>query len=88
MHNGICPKCSSEQVYNAPAESTTTGMGTSEGLLYLQILNANWLSTVTQVRLSSYVCQSCGYIEMYVDDAEALSKLEASANWRKVDRQS
>ena len=82
MQQGQCVKCSSLEVY------TAEGTGLHHGLTdasYLRIYkDQKWVPDVQILPLDYYVCQTCGYFEMYVHDVDRLAALTDSSNWRRV----
>lgn len=62
---GFCPKCGSTSVTLIPSE-----LGT-----YNQIK----IDLFGSADLTRYICTSCGYMEQYVGDDEALKKLRGHA---------
>ena len=60
MKDGICPKCGSRVVYN----NYPSGLRT-----LLQI--TFWRG----VRLTTFVCTHCGYVEQYLLDKHAFAKI-------------
>ena len=66
MKNGICPKCGHPSVYSGrdiPVKASSSNM--------IPIDFKNY------VALDNYVCITCGYIESYISDVEALKKIQA-----------
>lgn len=51
MKSGICPKCSSHEVW------CKTNLGHRSALL---------VTMFTSLRLMDYVCTDCGYVESYI----------------------
>jgi predicted nucleic-acid-binding Zn-ribbon protein len=58
---GVCPKCSSKRVAAIPSE-----LGT---------YNAIKVDMFGFANLTRFICTSCGYMEQYVSDENALTKL-------------
>lgn len=68
MKNGECPKCGAGEVHVVDGNRFEPGIPLG-GLSAGAFLNA-------------YVCVRCGYVEMYVEDAEDLPKI--ASRWPKV----
>lgn len=84
MRNGICPKCSSDQVYLSDASAAQTAVSTYP---LLKIYKENkWVPDIAMLEFNYYVCGSCGHFEMSVRDVGQLSKLDDCTNWRKIER--
>jgi hypothetical protein len=58
MKHGICPTCGSEAIHVHPDQYG------SAGRLYISLFR--------RVGLTTYVCATCGYVEQYVPDPQAL----------------
>lgn len=86
MRNGVCPKCQSSEVYQAFSKSTLeTGLKADDGQLLLHIhRDKGWLGDYIFLYLEQFVCQTCGYLEFYVQDRNELGKLAGSLNWKRV----
>lgn len=86
MRNGICVKCSAKTVYFSNAKGVHNGLKTGDGGPYLNIYKDNkWIPDIDFLEMSYYVCQTCGYFEMYARDLDALTKLDDCDNWKKVE---
>lgn len=81
MKNGICPKCSSAEIYvsNSPYPDS----------IFVKS-NTPSIETFTT---SAYVCLDCGHLEMYVSETSVAlfgkgkslkESIPASSNWEKV----
>ncbi len=87
MRDGVCPKCSSEEVYYSDATGMEHGVSIDRSSPYVRLYkDAKWAPDVWMLELSYYLCRSCGYFETYVRDPGELSKLDVSTNWRRVGR--
>ena len=87
MQNGKCVKCSSETVYHSDAKYPQSGLKTDSGYPYLAIHKENrWIPDIHHSQMVSYVCQTCGYFEMYVRDLNVLAKLDDCDNWKRVEK--
>jgi hypothetical protein len=89
MKNGICPKCSSSEVYRSFSESSLgAGLRADDGLLMVNLHKEGkglFGDDFTLLTVEGYLCRSCGYVESYVHDLERLSqKLDEATNWEKV----
>ncbi|MBI5034783.1 MAG: hypothetical protein HZB51_30030 [Chloroflexi bacterium] len=80
MRNGICPKCNSTQVYCGLA---TEGEGLTAGSYASQVEVATD-ETCATLWVDTYICSSCGYLEMHVANRAELSILMQADGWRKV----
>ena len=82
MQNGICPKCSSPEVYYSAAKGGQHGLNETS---YVRIFKEKkWVPDITLLEFAYYLCRGCGYFEMYAQDLEKLAALEDCSNWRKV----
>jgi predicted nucleic-acid-binding Zn-ribbon protein len=84
MQNGLCPKCSSGEVYYSDATGSEHGL--HDAPLVNLYKDRKWVPDISMLELAYYLCQSCGYLDMYVRDTDQLSKLGECTNWRKVER--
>jgi predicted nucleic-acid-binding Zn-ribbon protein len=69
MRNGICPKCGQATVYSGrdiPVKNSSSNMIP--------------IDFKHHVGLDNYVCITCGYIESYISDNNALQRIQE--NWR------
>lgn len=77
MHNslksGICPKCGSDEVFSGHNLDDTVRYGENESNTIP--LYRNWINIIKGAPLDNYVCTSCGYVESYISDHEALRKI-------------
>lgn len=80
MHNGICPKCQAADIYRGLAAE---GEGLTAGSYPAQVELIAGYKQVT-VQLDTYVCQVCGYIEMYAANPGELAWLPQAEGWMKV----
>lgn len=65
MRNGICPKCGNATVHsgrNVPVKNSSGNM------IPIDFKHS--------VALDNYVCVSCGYIESYISNPEALKRID------------
>ena len=74
MKNGVCPKCSATEVYQADGYPHQREMITISGTVL-----------VKAVAPDRYVCTSCGYVELYVASAEDRQTIRDA--WQKVTTQ-
>ncbi|MBK8902995.1 MAG: hypothetical protein IPM53_17525 [Anaerolineaceae bacterium] len=86
MKNGICPKCSSTEVYRSKAKTGLEyGLVVDRSTPLLNIYkDKSWWPDVTMLYMDFFVCRDCGCFEMYVQDIEKLDKLEDCTNWIKA----
>jgi hypothetical protein len=76
MKDGKCPKCNSTTVYTK-RQGIKFG---SDNFFYVSISSERMSRSVQEV--DHYLCNNCGYLEIYVENKE---KLEAVAkDWNKV----
>lgn len=66
MKNGICPKCNGEEVHLVANTKIEVAINVAREMSYL----------------SYYVCTTCGYTELYVQDFTQLPAIVAQ--YRKV----
>lgn len=86
MQNGICPKCDAKTIYFSNARGSQAGIYTGDGQLLLNIYKDNrFIPSIDYLEMDSYVCRTCGYLEMFVRDKEKLLKLDDCSNWHKVE---
>lgn len=69
MKDGICPKCSSQQVFRRTPPKTD-----EHGVIYVRMM--------VEARVTYYVCASCGYVEQYIDDPVKLERI--AETWSKA----
>ena len=76
MKDGKCPKCGKQTVF-----TKRQGISFSSSSGFYVYLSKDW-ATKPVKEVDHYLCASCGYLEMYVEDK---AKLEAVAkDWKKV----
>ena len=71
MHNGICPKCGSREVYtnaNMPHKSNSYKANAVP-------IAGNIIFGFRFADLTNYICTRCGYVESYILDAAKLSEV-------------
>ena len=86
MQNGICSKCGTKSVYFSNAGGAQNGLKTGDGSPLLNIYkDEKWFPSITLLNTNYYVCQNCGYFEIYIRDISELSKLDDCTNWQKVE---
>ena len=86
MKNGSCVKCSAKTVYVSSGKGSQYALKTGDGQPLLGIYkDAKWLPDIDFCEMNCYVCRTCGYFEMYVEDLEKLKKLDNCTNWKKVE---
>ena len=73
MKTGICPKCTSSEVYSGAGIALKKGPFGS---------NAIPIALTSIAALDNYVCISCGYVESYISDPGKLA--EISRKWDNV----
>jgi hypothetical protein len=80
MNHGECPKCKSNQIYRG---CTADGQGLSSASYPAQIEISTLQGPVT-FWIDTFICQDCGYVEMFVANAEECSRLSQADGWEKV----
>jgi hypothetical protein len=70
MKNGICPMCNSKDVYRNPDAVLRAG--------------PNYVDLDDTADLVPYVCMSCGFTALYIEDRERLEELLEEDGWEKV----
>ena len=75
MKTGVCPKCKSDEIFVWKASN-----GSFQYFNYLPI--RNWWG-MGHLRIDTYVCANCGYIEQYLPDKESARKIADS--WERAD---
>lgn len=86
MKSGKCPKCHAAAVYRSQGKSSLdTGVRADDGVLFLNMHRQKRIfDDFKLLYFESYVCRQCGYLELYVEDKNALSNLETADNWQPV----
>lgn len=73
MKSGICPKCSSDEVYSGADIPLKKGPFAS---------NSIPVSLASVAARDNYVCLRCGYVESYISEADRLA--EIAKKWVRV----
>jgi len=74
LKTGICPKCSSHEVFSGAGIAFKKGpFGSNSIPIGLTSIGA----------LDNFVCKACGYVESYVSDPKKLA--EISRKWDKIE---
>ncbi len=73
MKKGICPKCTSAEVFSGADLMLKKGPFGS---------NAIPIGLTSIAALDNYVCISCGYVESYISDPDKL--IEIAGKWDKA----
>jgi predicted nucleic-acid-binding Zn-ribbon protein len=68
MKDGHCPMCGSNEVWASLADNFRAG--------------PNLVDVTDELTFAPYLCRSCGFTAMYVDDPKYLDDL--SEDWTKV----
>lgn len=76
MREGVCPKCSSHDVY------TNQEIGTVESVYGVQAIPVKGVARTEFARLITYVCAGCGYAESYVRGSQSIAQIVR--HWKKV----
>jgi ribosomal protein S27AE len=66
-NTGICPKCHSSKIIRIPGSVGGYGAGNN-------ILAGHTIFSA--VKVTRYLCASCGYTEEWIDDANDIEKLK------------
>ena len=74
MKTGICPKCSSHEVFSGADVVLKKGPFGS---------NSIPIGITSIAALDNLVCAECGYVESYVSDPDKLA--EISRKWDKIE---
>jgi predicted nucleic-acid-binding Zn-ribbon protein len=80
MNDGFCPKCQSSHIYRSVSEE---GEGLTAGS-YLALVEVMAGKTQATLRVSTYICTTCGYIELYIANRADLEVLQTAEGWQKV----
>jgi len=73
LKSGICPKCSSDEVYSGAEIPLKKGPFAS---------NSIPVSLASVAARDNYVCIRCGYVESFISEADRLS--EIAKKWVRV----
>lgn len=65
MRNGICPKCGHATVHSGRDIPVKNSSG---NMIPIDFKNS--------VALDNYVCVSCGYVESYISNQDALARID------------
>jgi hypothetical protein len=74
LKSGICPKCSSHEVFSGAGIALKKGPFGS---------NSIPIGLTSMAALDNFVCAACGYVESYISDAGKLAEL--SRKWGKIE---
>jgi len=74
LKTGICPKCTSPEVFSGAGIALKKGPFGS---------NAIPIGLISIAALDNYVCTGCGYVESYIGDLGKLT--EISQKWDNVE---
>jgi predicted nucleic-acid-binding Zn-ribbon protein len=74
LKTGICPKCSSHEVFSGVGVALKKGPFGS---------NSIPIGITSIAALDNLVCMECGYVESYVSDPDKLA--EISRKWDRVE---
>ena len=74
MKTGICPKCSSHEVFSGAGIALKKGPFGS---------NSIPIGLTSIAALDNLACAECGYVESYVSDPDKL--VEISRQWEKIE---
>ena len=77
MKAGICPKCTSRQIYQRRDGLSAGAFPVGIGFI------RTWLRART-LPLSVYICATCGYLESYATNVSLLPDVLAQHAWDRV----
>jgi predicted nucleic-acid-binding Zn-ribbon protein len=80
MRQGICPKCKCAEVYYG---SSADGEGLNAGS-YPAFVEVVAGSDHTTLWLGTYICRTCGYVELYVSNQAGLNSLGQAEGWKRA----
>jgi hypothetical protein len=80
MKDGVCPKCHSTEVYRG---SSADGEGLTAGM-YNSVVEIVAGKTQKTLRMDTFICRACGYVEMHVANCDDLDVLPQADGWEKV----
>jgi predicted nucleic-acid-binding Zn-ribbon protein len=66
----VCPKCSHREILFVPSLADRDDRDTVRPLM-LHVLNLDW-KDIEVGTIQAYVCRSCGFTELYTENAGAL----------------
>jgi predicted nucleic-acid-binding Zn-ribbon protein len=81
MKHGCCPRCQSTKIYRA---SSSEGDGLSAASYPAQIEISGVQGPAT-LWIDTFICQDCGYMELFVANRDELCKLSQADGWVKVE---
>jgi hypothetical protein len=71
MKNGVCPKCSGEEIYHIPGSwYASEEIALGDGMVSKSAIPGK------------YVCATCGYLEYYLEDESSMRTVRK--NWTRV----
>ncbi len=80
MNCGTCPKCSSTEIYRGTA---TDGEGLTAGS-YTSLVELHAGREQVTLWIDTYICRSCGCVELFVANRSGLALLPEADGWVKV----
>ena len=80
MNHGTCPTCNSTEIY---CGSATEGEGVSAGG-YNSLIELSVNGKLTTLWLNTFVCRTCGYVELRIANQRDLDLLSGADGWEKV----
>ena len=75
LPEGTCPKCGSTEIY-----ANDRGLVNASGGITVLNLHDIWFGS--KAAINTYVCASCGYLEMFLADMDKLPDIVRT--WRRV----
>ena len=80
MNFGICPKCSSREIYRG---ISTEGEGLTPGS-YPLLAEIRAGSQQTTLWIDTFICRACGHVELCVANPAGLALLPNADGWVRV----
>jgi hypothetical protein len=78
IKDGICPKCSSDEIY-ASVPVYTMGAEGHSIFFYKSFFNSGYIF------LQHYACLNCRYLETYIEDEESVNRIVE--NWQPLKKE-
>lgn len=80
MIDGVCPKCQSGKIYRSISEE---GEGLTAGT-YQALVEVMAGKTQATLRMNTYICTNCGYIELYAAAQPDPQVFKHAEGWEEV----
>lgn len=75
LSEGVCPKCGSTEIY-----ADDRGLADATGGITVLNLHDLWHGSTAPI--STYLCATCGYLELFLADTRLIA--EIAQRWRRV----